>query len=418
MQGYAEPYMKPLADAFARCVDAAEGGCALSVYHQGRPVVDLWGGRRLPDGTPWEQETPCISFSTTKGIASTAAHICADRGLLDYDEPVARYWPEFAQKGKGAITVRQIMCHEAGLYDVRSMLDRASELLDWNKVIRSLECATPAHRPGRFNSYHGLTYGYLVGELVGRVSGRHLREFVRDEIAEPLGLDHMHIGAPPEAIAVAARLFPLKQNARQGAHRPPRRVHVERNPGARAGRGRRSFSLRRTALRGVFGSLRLIGLPTDPARSIRALAPRRIVDFDFSSDEAMAACNPSAGGLFTARALAHMYALLAGGGELDGVRLLSERTVREASRVQNRRPDGVLWLPVHWRLGYHSVLSSRGLHRGAFGHYGYRGSGAFADPKRAMAFAFVTNCGSGSPIGDKRIFQLGGLAARCADGRP
>ena len=369
------------------------------MFHRGVKVVDIWGGLREPGGDAWEEHTPSLSFSTTKGVASTALHMCVDRRLLDYDDPVCRHWPEFAQNGKESITVRHVMSHEAGLYDVRGVTAGARDLLDWDTTVQALARAAPAHPPGRYNAYHGMTYGYLVGELVRRTSGTHLRDFVREQIAGPLEADHLHIGAPPEAVRVAARYFPL-----------PARERVERDP---SGRG----AARQRAIGRAMKLLRLVGVPADPRRAIRALAPKGIAQFDWSSDESMAACNPSASGLFTARALARMYATLSAGGTLGGIRLMSEQTVRRARRVQNRRPDGVLVVPMAWRLGYHSIVTRRGLHRGAFGHFGYRGSGAFADPRREMSVAYITNCGGGSPVGDGRIFEMAGVAARCADRR-
>ncbi|MCA9532985.1 MAG: beta-lactamase family protein [Myxococcales bacterium] len=422
--GHYEPAFRPLAETFFRATRDAEGGGALAVYQDGVKVLDVWGGLRDPSGAPWLERTPSLSFSTTKGVASVALHMCADRGLIDYDVPVARYWPEFEQAGKGAITVRHVLCHEAGLYDVRGLLSDAHDLLDWDRVVTALAAASPAHPAGRHNAYHALTYGYLVGELVRRVSGAHLRDFVRTELAEPLGLDHLHIGAPPEAIAEAARYFPLPAGE-LSRHRPrrsegaaPRRAGdspggsgtTTGDTGSRHGR-RGWRSQLQTA--GV-SVLRRAGVPLDQDRFVRALAPRGVAALDWSADATLAACNPSAGGLFTARALAKLYGALAVGGTLDGVRVLSPERIEQLVQLQNRRLDGVLLLPMHWRLGFHSIASKRGFHPGAFGHYGFRGSGAFADPRRRLGVAYVTNCGAGSPIGDGRIFEFAGVAARCA----
>ncbi|MEZ4327538.1 MAG: serine hydrolase domain-containing protein [Polyangiales bacterium] len=423
--GQFEPAFARVAEAFFTSTRKAEGGGALAVYQDGAKVLDLWGGRRDPSGAPWEEHTPSLSFSTTKGVASVALHMCADRALITYDAPVARYWPEFAQAGKDGITVRHVLCHEAGLYDVRGLLDDAHQLLDWEHVVGALAAATPAHAPGRFNAYHALTYGYLVGELVRRVSGVHLRDFVRTELAEPLGLDHLHIGAPPEAVAQAARYFPLPEGElrrRGGRHAGaggsaggslggPGGVN---HGGERAAGRRRGASLRGRAQRAGVLALRRAGIPLDQERFVRALAPRGVAALDWSADATLAACNPSAGGLFTARALAKLYGALAVGGTLDGVQVLSRERIQQLATLQNRRPDGVLLLPMHWRMGFHSIASKRGFHPGAFGHYGFRGSGAFADPKRRMSVAYVTNCGVGSPIGDGRIFEFAGIAARCA----
>lgn len=402
-QGHFEPRFRPLAETFFRRTRASEGGGALAVYQDGVKVVDIWGGKRDPSGAPWVERTPSLSFSTTKGVASIALHRCADQGLIDYDAKVARYWPEFAQAGKGDITVRHVLCHEAGLYDVRSLVSDAHELLDWELTVTALAAARPAHAPGQYNAYHALTYGYLVGELVRRVSGLHLRDFVRQELAEPLGLDHLHVGAPPEAIAEAARYFPLPEGERM-------RRGVRASAPSTSGKRTLRAQLQQAGVK----ALRRAGVPLDQERFARALIPRGAADFDWSADATLAACNPSAGGLFTARALAKLYGALALGGTIDGVRVLSPETLKQVTTLQNRRPDGVLLLPMHWRLGFHSIASKRGFHRGAFGHYGFRGSGAFADPRRRMAAAYVTNCGGGSPVGDGRIFEFAGLAARCA----
>jgi len=403
-QGHFEPRFRTLAETFYQRTAASEGGGALAVYQDGVKVVDVWAGKRDPSGAPWVERTPSLSFSTTKGVASIALHRCVDQGRIAYDAPVARYWPEFAQAGKGDITVRHVLCHEAGLYDVRGLLGDAHELLDWERVVSALAAARPAHAPGRYNAYHALTYGYLVGELVRRVSGVPLRDYVQRELAEPLSLDHLHLGAPPEAIAEAARYFPLPEGERM----------QQRMRGAARGGEAGKRSLRSQLQRAGVLALRRAGVPLDQERFARALIPRGAVGFDWSADATLAACNPSAGGLFTARALARLYGALAVGGTLDGVQVLSAATLKQATALQNRRLDGVLLLPMHWRLGFHSIASKRGFHRGAFGHYGFRGSGAFADPRRRMAVAYVTNCGGGSPIGDGRIFEFAAIAARSA----
>ena len=180
---------------------SAGGGAALCVYHRGECVVDTWGGVRNREGDPWERDTLALSYSTTKGVASTLLHILVDRGLVDYDAPVAEYWPEFAAAGKDSITVRQVMCHEAGLYDVRGMIDHARRMLDWAYMTEVLAAARPAHEPGATHGYHGLTYGWLVGEIVERVSGMSFSEFLARELAEPLGaLHHAKMRKIPRSI--------------------------------------------------------------------------------------------------------------------------------------------------------------------------------------------------------------------------
>ncbi|MEZ4369732.1 MAG: serine hydrolase domain-containing protein [Polyangiaceae bacterium] len=179
VHGHAAPEFIRVRDALWRQLKRTGGGAAVSVYYQGECVVDVWGGVRDETGRPWERDTLSVSFSTTKGVASTALHLLVDRGLVDYDAPVARYWPEFAQAGKAAITVRQLMSHQAGLYGLSELAERAEDLLDWELMVARLAAAAPAHRPGSHSAYHALTYGFLVGEIVRRVSGRPLSDFIR-----------------------------------------------------------------------------------------------------------------------------------------------------------------------------------------------------------------------------------------------
>ena len=362
----------------------------------------MWGGPRAPDGKPWEEQTPSVSYSTSKGVIATALHMCKDRGLLRYDEPVAKYWPEFAQNGKGDITIRQALTHTAGLYAARTILAHASDLLDWDTVIRALEAAPAAHGPGRHHAYHAITYGHLIGEIVHRVSGKPVPRFIREEIAEPLGLRQFFIGAPDEAIARAAR----------NVVRVPGRATDESRAHSRA---RQQWWAARMKLLGRVSSL--FGIPYDPDRIKRAFSIKGIGTWDFSSPEVLRACIPAANGLFSAPDLARFYAALAGGGALDGARLLSESTLREATTIHVRGADGVLVMPMRWRLGYHGVFGYRGIVPGAFGHFGYNGSGAWASPRHKASLAYVVNAGMGTPVGDIRMLKLTTAAMKCLKAR-
>lgn len=401
MDGFREPSFEPLEKALDASIKRMGGGAALSVFVDGTPVFDMWGGERNADGDPWQRETTSVSYSTTKGVISTALHMLADRGQVDYDAPVARYWPEFAQNGKSQITVADVMSHRAGLHDVRNLVVHADTLLDWDATVDTLARAPAAPATLGRHAYHAVTYGHLVGEIVRRVSGTPVPEFVRSEIAEPLGLEGFWIGAPPEAIAHAARLMWPQR-------RKPRTEH---------GKGKRRRKVRTPGGQLVRGAMRLAGLPIDAMRMRDAFSPRGIDRWDPSSPRVLAACVPSFNGLFTARDLGRMYACLARGGELDGVRLLSEATLARATRVHGYRPDSILVVPLAWRLGYHSVVTTAGMPRRAYGHFGLGGSGAWADPQRRMSLAFTVNVGSGTPVGDWRLFKLSGLALRLVDAR-
>ncbi len=375
------------------------GGAAVCVYHRGEKVVDAWGGTRDDRGTPWQEDTLSLSFSTTKGVVSTLLHIYADRGLIDYDAPVARYWPEFAEAGKDAITVRQLLCHEAGLYAISDMVEHASEMLDWQQITSRISAAPPRHAPGTAHGYHGLTYGWLVGELVRRVAGgKPFPELLENEIARPLGLDGLYCGVPSDQQHRCAQLMARGMD------------------GTSEQRKRNTQKSWEIACRWR-DRLARVGIRYDPTQTLSALVPNGMEDIDFNSETFRGASIPAANGMFTARSLARLYACLAQGGELDGVRLLSYDTLRRASEEQNRGAGRVIPISMRWRLGYHRVFAMRARVPGGFGHFGFGGSGAWADPQRQLAVALTVNSGVGTPFGDTRIVRIGGAAARCAERR-
>jgi CubicO group peptidase (beta-lactamase class C family) len=360
------------------------GGAAVCVYHEGRPVVDAWTGVTDTAGSPWQADTLAVSYSTTKGVTSTALHLCADRHLLDYDDRIADHWPEFAQNGKDAITVRQVLCHEAGLYDVASFLERREQVSDWDAMVAGLERMRPAHDPGTANGYHAVTFGFIVGEIVRRVSGLGITEFIRKEIAEPLGLDGCYVGLPREEFRRLAQIVSA-----------PDARELTRDPAA----------MLRVAER--------LGLTIRPELIAAALPPKIL---EPSEDPAwIERPMPSGNGCFTARSLARMYACVAAGGELDGVRLLSDKTVERAIEPQNDRPDLILGFPMQWRLGYHGVLTSAAVLPRGFGHNGYGGSGAWGDPDRELAVGYTLNALGRNLAGDTRFMDLGGAAVRAAE---
>jgi CubicO group peptidase (beta-lactamase class C family) len=407
VHGTVHPEFVPVVDALRWQLAAYPGGAAVCVYHRGECVADLWGGARDEAGRPWTRDTMAPSFSTTKGVAATVVHVLADRGLLDYDAPVARYWPEFACAGKHAITVRHVLAHQSGLYHIRQMVDRASRMLDWEYMVRAIERATPVHPPGMRTGYHGLTFGFLVGELVQRVTGIRFSQLVHDLVAVPLGCDGLYVGAPRDALERAAKLI----WPRRGPYRLLEAGLV------RIG-GRELGEFVDGPARMIQQALDVLGVRLDLPSILDALAPRGIAAFDFGAEETLQVAIPAANGLFTARALARMYAALAGGGSLDGVRLLSPETLARATELQSPAPTRVV-IPfdMRWRLGYHGVFTTRGVPRRAFGHFGFGGSGAWADPRRELAVALIVNSGMGTPFGDLRIARIGGAALAGADRR-
>ena len=393
VEGTCEAAFREVGDLFeAQLADGGGGGVA--VYSRGRPVVDLWGGVADEEsGRPWVQDTTVMAFSTTKGVASTALHVCVDRGLLAVDDRVADHWPEFAQGGKAEITVRQVLCHEAGLYDITSLLASAEQLLDWDAMAAALERAEPAFTPGSANAYHAVTYGFLVGELVRRVSGVGISEFVAREIAGPLGLDGAYVGTPDDQLD---RVAPLIQ--------PPGLADVLRTDGRSDG----------GASSGIVELAASLGYEIHPEVTRAAFGFAQLRELA-STPEALRHPIPSFNGTFTARSLARMYAALGAGGTLDGVTLMSPETIAAATEIQNDRPDLAIVFPMHWRLGYHGVFTTAGIPERAFGHMGLGGSGAWTDPDRELAVALVVNRLGANLVGDDRLMAIGGAAIRAAD---
>ena len=389
IHGTVEPSFWLVARSLDQQVRRSGGGAAVCVYHRGRKVADLWAGERDAAGHPWISDTMAMSFSTTKGVVATALHVLADRGQIAFEDRVAKFWPEFAQSGKASITLRDVLSHRAGLPEIRPLLDRAERILDWDYMTEALAEAPPQLAPGGACAYHAFTFGWLAGEILRRVTGQPIGEAVRSLLAEPLGLDGCYIGAPAEAKLRAAALLRPKGSRVVGLIASKR------------------------LMRGLDRVYRAVGIPISPLLMQRALLPGDRDDL-FFDPRILDTPIPAANGLFTARSLARVYAMLAEGGTLDGVRLLSRRSVTRASQVQTRERDRVLLLPMHWRLGYHSAFTTRGRVHTGFGHFGYGGSGAWCDPEQRLAVAMVTNQVAGGPFGDVRIARLGTAAVRCA----
>ncbi|MBA57383.1 MAG: serine hydrolase [Pseudomonadales bacterium] len=399
-KGYVHPGFSAVAAEFiGQIPEDGRSGAALAVYYQGKSVVDIWAGKRDKAGNPWLEDTLALSFSTTKGVASVMLHMLVDRGLIEYDKPVAFYWPEFKGAGKGEITIRHLLCHQSGLYNIRSMIEDAMHMLDWEHMIDSLEKSAPSHRPGTRHGYHGLTYGWLLGEVMSRVTGKSFSELLFELLVLPLGLDGMFVGLPEEQMSRRAILTAYAEESRPPSERSQRR---------------RPSLIRQAQGQLIKNAFRIMG--ADPKGFAAGLAPRGIGRFSFNDPRVVQSCIPAANGMFTARSLARMYGAIAEGGELDGVRILSPQRIREMAEIQSRRVDLVVPLPMHWRLGFHRVFTTGPRTPDAFGHFGWGGSGAWCDPSRRLGGGFTVNSSGGtSPFGDTRIARLNGAIIRCAE---
>ncbi|MBP7229915.1 MAG: beta-lactamase family protein [Moraxellaceae bacterium] len=398
LSGFVKPEFTAVADAFYRTLPEGQkaGGAALCVYYRGQPVVDIWAGSRNRQNEAWAADTLSLSFSTTKGIISTLLHQLVDQGAVSYDAPVAHYWPAFAGRDKSNITVRHLLTHEAGLYGIRSLIADASEMRDWEHMLRTMEAASPAHHPGQQNGYHALTYGWLVGGLIEKVTSQPLANTLKELLADPLNLDGCYIGVPDDELERCADL-----------------IVPERKPRVESGNVPRKSLMKKASAQMMDAGLALVGFDADTFQE--AMIPKGMSRFDWNATETRQAVIPGAGGMFTARSLARIYSALAKNGEYDGGRILSPNSLGAISVVQNTKRGVVIPLPMRWRLGYHRVFTTGPRTPNAFGHFGYGGSGAWCDPSRELAVGYTVNYGSGSPFGDLRISRINTATINAAE---
>jgi CubicO group peptidase (beta-lactamase class C family) len=329
-------------------------GVQVCAYKDGEVVVDIAAGTMGPDDPrPVGPDTLFNSFSTTKGVAATALHILADQGKIEYDAPVASYWPEFAANGKERVTVAQAMSHQAGLHAMPNPCT-VEQMIDWQAGLDWIANGTPAWEPGTATGYHGITYAWVVGGIVQGASGRHIKDVICEEIAMPLGIaGEMFVGIPDGVEDRLATLAPA-----------PADDLVQLIP---------------------------------PDHDIFKAMPLSLGAPVYNDMRVRQACLPSANGHFSARALAKMYAALAGGGAIGGVRLVSPERVALMQRILTADVDRVLMMPIRKGVGFmmggpmNGVTGVFGPRETAFGHSGAGGSTAFADPEAGLAVAVTIN---------------------------
>jgi CubicO group peptidase (beta-lactamase class C family) len=330
----------------------ADLGCSFCVTRNGETIVDIWGGYADP--------------ATTKTMTALTALLIADRGELDFDAPVARYWPEFAANGKAGVKVSHLMSHSAGLSGWKEPLTTA-DVYDWEKMTSLLAAQAPYWAPGTASGYHALTQGYLVGEVIRRITGKTIGTVFREEIAAPLGAD-FHIGLPASEDARVAELVPPPPGAAIGdGVQTPLQANMANNPG--------------------------IDVSETKTRAWRG------------------AEIPAAGGTGNARSVAEIHAILANGGLAKGKRIMSEAGCRKALELQIEGTDLILGLPARFGMGF-------GLAGGAVPFPnpntiywgGYGGSVAIIDMDARTTFSYVMNKMQGTTTGDMRGFALLGAA--------
>lgn len=359
--GHVTPEYQEVRDAFDRILADHPGAVGVAVYEHGREVVNLWGGTRQ------QADSVVLTASCTKGVTAICAHMLVERGLLDLDAPVAEYWPEFAANGKAGVPVRWLLTHQVGLPTLPAEAEvRATDLLDWDRIVSILAAARPLWEPGTHCGYHALTYGYLVGEVIRRVSGSTVGQFLAANVTGPLGADFW-IGLPAEH---EHRVLPdiSPPDAPRGV------------TDLRALFDRHGLDTGTPLARAMLDSSRGGPGPGAPEWHTRPFHAAEI---------------PAANGIGNARALARLYAACIG--EVEGTRLLSERTVDAARTPQTDTVPTPVELsvltthPPRFGLGFQLPRPTMDamLGPGSFGHTGAGGRLGFAHPESGIAFGFV-----------------------------
>jgi CubicO group peptidase (beta-lactamase class C family) len=344
LQGSYDELFAAAPTVLAKLLDDGDAGGSVAVFVDGQPVVDVWGGFADPQRTkPWQQDTITSVFSVTKTMTALCALILADRGQLDLDAPVIRYWPEFATAGQGRtngkdqVLVRHLLSHTAGLPDWTGPIE---EIYDWPAATARLAAEALQWEPGTAAGYHSLTQGFLVGEVIRRITGQSVGDFFAENVAGPLGAD-FHFGLPAEDDHRLALTVP-----------PP-------GQGEDYVAGAAASDAPQTA-----------GTPIR-VRDANSLAWRR-------------AQIPAAGGYGNARSVALVQSVLACGGVVRGQRILSQAMCDRAGEAQFDGVDRVLGRSMRWGLGY-------GLFGRALGWGGWGGAIVMIEPDPHLTVAYVTN---------------------------
>lgn len=366
INGICDDRFSSVASILSASIDRGDDvGASVAVTVEGEMVVDLWGGWADEDRTePWRSDTIVNVWSTTKTMTALCALMVADAGEIDFDAPVARYWPEFAAAGKERVAVRHLLGHTAGLPGWDQPIT-TEDLYDWEKVTSLLAAQEPWWEPGTASGYHAITQGYLVGEVIRRVTGQTVGEFFREQVAGPLGAD-FHIGLDPADFARVSNVIPPPPiSLPEGADVPEMAARTLLNPG-----------------------LDVSAVWTEGWRRAEI---------------------PAAGGHGNARSVALVQAVMANGGEVGGRRFLSAAGVERVLEEQSNGRDLVLGVPLRFGLGYGLPSPLMPLNESGRACYwgGYGGSVIVVDLERRATFAYMMNRMGDGIVGDTRGLALG-----------
>lgn len=364
INGFCDPKFAAIESAFSQnFLDHGEVGAAVSVYQHNQKVVDLWAGHLdAQQQRPLSQQTLFTVWSLGKAVAALCVLRLVDAGKLQLDDTVAKHWPEFAQNGKAAITVAELLSHRAGLVAVDTPLP-AGAWANWPLYVRALEQQKPWWLSGERHGYHVHTYGFLLGELLQRVDGRSIAQYLQDEICQPLDIDFFY-GVPDSALGRIADNIPYIG--------PTQAATAAIDP---------------SNLAALSDEQRMVDLTyNNPAFSDEG-------EFSLNSTRWRQAMFPSTSGQSDARSTAKIFSALANGGEIDGVQLLSPELIEQAIAISADGTDAVMSRPTRFGLGFMLTLPQRplGPNPRTFGHYGNAGLLGFADPDANLSFCYTMN---------------------------
>ena len=373
IHGTCKPGFEAVREAFeANFDEGLEVGAAAAVTVDGEFVVDIWAGDADTDGTPWQRDTIVNVYSTTKTMAATCMLMLADRGELDFDAPVALYWPEFAQNGKEGVLVRHVMAHTAGLpgFDPPITME---QLYDLDGVAANLAAQAPWWEPGTASGYHAVSQGQLQGEILYRITGRRMSDWFRTEVAEPLDADFWIS-------------LPASEDHRVAALEPP------------------VFS----------GELTVNGVEvTADSIAVKTLTSCPMAATEPATRAWRAAEIPAAGGFGNARSVARVHSALACGGTVNGVRLMSEAGVGRALEEHTDSIDKVLMVRMRHGLGFGFQLGTIAVEPGQMFWGGWGGSLAAIDIERRLSVCYVMNRMDSDLMGDIRGRRITDAAQAC-----
>ncbi|MGP9558077.1 serine hydrolase domain-containing protein [Psychrobacter sp. AOP7-A1-24] len=431
-------------------LDDAPAGGAVVVYQAGQCIAEASTGMARSD-VPWQPDTLAINFSTGKGVLATLVHVLVSQQLLEYDKPVAHYWPEFAANGKDQITLRQIMSHQANLFSIQIIDVDSETVLDWDTMLRyiaAMPITSPEDATKYDSAYSALVYGWVLGGVVEAVTDLSFAEALSQYLTEPLGIaDSCYFGVPDSKVDQVAKLVkdfeesedtssqlksrrqkPIlkvdsQETLRTYASLPSYYCWQQKMLDDKRAAGTQSSSddssdndsVRPTLNTARINSLYFNTSQLNLKNYKAALIPAGKQALDYYNRQTLQAVIPAANGVASAKALATIYAMLANGGVWQGKTLINSATFEQLSTPQVEGLDAVMPAAMKWRLGYHRLFS---LHAkkddtdkrissalSGFGHMGYNGSVAWCDPERQLSLAFIHNFDT-TMLNDVRQFAL------------